>query len=171
MPQMGDFAQWTELRRVSRDFLMPWEPKWAEDELTRAAFRRRLRHYNRDLRDGAGYAFFLFRTDDNKLLGGATLSNVRRSVSQSVSLGYWIGLPYAHQGYMTVAVKHVIPFVFETLGFHRLEAACLPKNLPSRRVLEICGFQYEGYARKYLKINGNWQDHLLYALIEDDVRR
>jgi [ribosomal protein S5]-alanine N-acetyltransferase len=170
MPQMQDHAAWAQLRDVSREHLQPWEPEWAEDELTRAAFRRRLRHYQRDMRDGAGYAFFLFRTGDNKLLGGATLSNVRRGVSQSVSVGYWTGAPYSRQGYMTAAVRTLIPFVFDTLGFHRLEAACLPDNTPSRRLLETCGFIYEGLARKYLKINGQWQDHLLYAVVEDDPR-
>ena len=170
MPQMLDHTEWANLRGISREFLQPWEPEWADDELTRAAFRRRLRHYQREMRDGAGYAFFLFRTGDNKLLGGATLSNVRRGVSQSISIGYWIGAPYSRQGYMTAAVRTLIPFVFDTLGFHRLEAACLPSNTPSRRLLESCGFKYEGLARKYLKINGLWQDHLLYAVVEDDSR-
>lgn len=170
MPQMSDYTEWAQLREISRAFLTPWEPEWADDELTRAAFRRRLRHYQRDLREGAGYAFFLFRNGDNRLLGGATLGNVRRGVSQSICVGYWTGLPYARQGYMTAAVRALIPFVFETLGFHRLEAACLPSNVPSSRVLENCGFRYEGYARKYLKINGAWRDHLLYAIMDDDPR-
>ena len=168
VPHMNDYTEWAHLRGVSRDFLQPWEPEWAADELTRAAFRRRLRHYQRDMRDGAGYAFFLFRIGDNKLVGGATLSNVRRGVSQSISIGYWTGAPFSRQGYMSEAVRSLIPFVFDTLGFHRLEAACLPGNTPSRRLLEACGFKYEGLARKYLKINGLWQDHLLYAVIEDD---
>lgn len=170
LPQMSDHSEWAQIRNISRQFLVPWEPEWADDELTRAAFRRRLRHYQRDLRDGAGYAFFLFRTEDNKLIGGATLSGIRRGVSQSISLGYWIGQPYSRQGYMSATVRRLIPFVFDTLGLHRLEAACLPSNVPSRRVLESCGFRYEGYAQKYLKINGTWQDHLLYALVEDDPR-
>lgn len=169
-PQMNDYVEWAHLRGISREFLQPWEPEWAVDELTRASFRRRIRHYQRDMKDGAGYAFFLFRIGDNKLLGGATLSNVRRGVSQSISIGYWTGAPYSRQGYMTAAVRSLIPFVFDTLGFHRLEAACLPGNAPSRRLLESCGFKYEGLARKYLKINGLWQDHLLYAVIEDDSR-
>lgn len=171
MPQAGDYAEWSQLRSRSESFLRQWEPDWADDELSRAAFRRRLRHYHREFRDGGGYAFFLFRTGDNKLLGGATLTNVRKGVSQSIAVGYWIGAPYSRQGYMTAAVKTLIPFVFDTLGFHRLEAACLPSNAPSSGLLEKCGFQYEGFARKYLHINGMWQDHLLYAIIEEDLRR
>lgn len=170
VPQMADYSEWAHLRGISEGFLRPWEPEWSQDELTRSAFRRRLRHYQRDIRDGVGYAFFLLRSSDNSLLGGATLTNARRGVSQSISIGYWVGAPYARQGYMTAALKALVPFVFENLGFHRLEAACLPNNAASRGLLEKCGFDHEGLARKYLKINGNWQDHLLYAAIDDHLR-
>jgi ribosomal-protein-alanine N-acetyltransferase len=167
---MSDYGEWAHLRGGSEGFLRPWEPEWAPDELTRSAFRRRLRHYQRDMRDGIGYAFFLLRNGDNTLLGGATLTNARRGVSQSISIGYWIGAPYARQGYMTAALKALVPFVFENLGFHRLEAACLPSNAASRTLLERCGFRHEGLARKYLRINGQWQDHLLYAAIDEHLR-
>lgn len=167
-PQMSDHSEWAALRSVSESFLRPWEPEWSPDELSRSAFRRRLRYYQRDMRDGSGYAFFLFRTGDSKLLGGITLSNARRGVSQSISVGYWIGAPFSRLGLMTSALGAVIPFVFDTLGFRRLEAACLPSNVASRRLLEKCGFQHEGLARQYLRINGAWQDHLLYAMIKDD---
>ena len=169
-PQMSDYADWASLRGASDAFLRPWEPEWAPDELSRSAFRRRLRYYQRDMREGLGYAFLIFRNGDSKLVGGITLSNARRGVSQSLSVGYWIGEAYSQQGLMTSALTAILPFVFSTLGFHRLEAACLPSNAPSRRLLENCGFQYEGLARQYLRINGNWQDHLLYAVIEDDMR-
>jgi ribosomal-protein-alanine N-acetyltransferase len=169
-PQMSDYTEWAALRGSSEAFLRPWEPEWAPDELSRSAFRRRLRYYQRDMREGLGYAFLIFRVGDSKLVGGITLSNARRGVSQSLSVGYWIGETYARQGLMTSALAAVIPFVFQTLGFHRLEAACLPSNIPSRQLLEKTGFKYEGLARQYLRINGNWQDHLLYAFIEDDVR-
>jgi ribosomal-protein-alanine N-acetyltransferase len=170
VPQMSDYAEWAQLRGASEAFLRPWEPEWSPDELTRSAFRRRLRHYQRDMRDGIGYAFFLLRNGDNSLLGGATLTNARRGVSQSISIGYWVGAPYARQGYMTAALRVLVPFVFENLGFHRLEAACLPSNAASRALLEKCGFRHEGLARKYLRINGQWQDHLLYAAIDDHLR-
>ncbi len=169
MPQMTDYAEWAELRNQSRAFLTPWEPTWIRDELTRASYRRRVRHYQRDYRDDLGYAFFIFDKSDNGLRGGMTLSNVRRGVTQSCSLGYWVGLPYAQQGYMTAGVLTVLPFVFETLGLHRLEAACLPRNEASIGLLEKIGFEREGVARKYLRINGVWQDHLLFALLKGDV--
>jgi len=168
-PQATDYASWAELRNRSREFLMPWEPAWSWDELSRASFRRRLRHYMKDMREDTGYAFFLFRDEDDSLVGGLTLSNVRRGVTQSCSLGYWVGAPFARQGYMTKGLRAIIPFVFETLRLHRLEAACLPKNTASIQLLEKAGFDNEGLARRYLRINGVWQDHILYAILEDEI--
>jgi ribosomal-protein-alanine N-acetyltransferase len=104
------------------------------------------------------------------LLGGLSISNVRRGVAQAASVGYWIGAPHVGRGHMTDAVKAVLPFAFVTLGLHRLEAACLPHNYPSARVLQKAGFKREGMARRYLKINGLWQDHDLFALLQDDAR-
>lgn len=169
-PQMSDYPEWAELRAMSREFLAPWEPLWAADELSRGSYRRRVRHYQRDLREDLGYALFIFCGEARVLVGGVTLCNVRRGVTQACTLGYWIGAPYAHRGYMTAAVRALIPFVFGSLELHRLEAACLPTNAASIKLLERTGFQREGLARRYLKINGVWQDHLLYALVDNDPR-
>lgn len=171
VPQMSDYPAWAELRSRSRDFLTPWEPEWTGSELTRASFRRRLRYYARDLNEDLGYAFFVFGSGDNQLLGGLTLSNVRRGVTQACTLGYWVGAPYARMGFMSDALSAVVPFVFDHLRLHRIEAACLPHNEASIRLLERTGFAREGLARRYLKINGTWQDHVTFALIEDDIRR
>jgi [ribosomal protein S5]-alanine N-acetyltransferase len=170
MPVGSDYADWAELRSRSRDFLMPWEPTWANDELSRTSYRRRLRQYQKDLRDQVGYAFFAFRSFDHALLGGLSLTNVRRGVTQAATLGYWMGATYAGRGYMTQAVGVLKPFVFEHLWLHRLEAACLTDNAASMRVLEKNGFAAEGLARRYLKINGAWQDHRLYGLVADDAK-
>jgi len=169
-PQPGDWAEWAQLRSESRDFLVPWEPAWSTDELTRDAFRRRLRRYGRDARDGYGYAFFLFERTGGQLLGGLTLSNIRRGVTQSCALGYWMGKPYAGKGLMTEAARTAMPFVFDDLQLHRLEAACVPTNERSKGVLRKCGFTEEGYARAYLRIDGVWRDHLLFALLASDRR-
>ncbi len=167
-PQMSDFAEWAELRERSRQFLTPWEPVWPEDDLTRSAFRRRLKRYDEDIRNDLAYPFLLFRHDDHALLGGLTLTNIRRGVAQAGSLGYWIGEPVAAKGLMTRGVKALIPFAFGALRLHRIEAACIPTNQPSMRLLERTGFKREGYAREYLCINGVWQDHLLYARLQGD---
>lgn len=167
MPQMTDYGEWSALREASRDFLKPWEPTWPVDDLTRGAFRRRVRRYSEDLRTDQGYAFIVVRNVDGALVGGLTLANIRRGVAQAASLGYWMGLPFVRRGYMTAAVRAIIPFAFATLRLHRLEAACIPTNAASIRLLENTGFAREGYAREYLCINGIWQDHLLYARLAE----
>jgi [ribosomal protein S5]-alanine N-acetyltransferase len=170
-PQMSDHAEWAALREASREFLTPWEPTWPPDDLTRASFRRRIRRYAEDQRSDLAYPLFLFRKSDNVLLGGLTLANIRRGCAQAGNLGYWMGEAYSRQGYMTAAVKLVIPFAFETLRLHRIEAACIPANLASIRLLEKTGFRREGFAREYLCIDGAWQDHLLYARLKHDPLR
>jgi ribosomal-protein-alanine N-acetyltransferase len=168
-PHSGDFAEWAALREMSRAFLTPWEPTWPPDDLTRGAFRRRLKRYAEDQRGDLAYAFLIFRSDDNVMVGGLTLANIRRGVAQAGSIGYWVGAPFVRKGYMTAAMRALIPYGFTTLRLHRLEAACIPDNTASIRLLERTGFKREGYARGYLCINGIWQDHLLYARLKDDV--
>ncbi len=169
-PRVPDFFAWSRLRSESREFLVPWEPSWATDELSKGAFRRRLKKYQRETRLDSAYAFFVFRNEDNALLGGCTLSNVRRGVTQCCALGYWVGERFARQGYMFDAVRALVPFIFKTLGLHRIEAACLPSNDPSKSLLAKAGFREEGLARRYLQINGEWQDHVLFALLADEAR-
>jgi len=169
-PAMSDFGQWAALRSESRAFLAPWEPVWPADDLTRVAFRRRIRRYQRDIRNGTGYPFFAFTPDADTLLGGLTLTHVQRGVTQSCSLGYWMGAAYAGKGFMSGAVKAAVVFAFDTLHLNRVEAACLPNNSASIRLLEKVGFTREGYARRFLCIDGKWQDHLLYGMVRDDPR-
>ncbi|RAK60048.1 30S ribosomal protein S5 alanine N-acetyltransferase [Phenylobacterium hankyongense] len=164
-PRAADYAEWRELRAASRNFLQPWEPTWPADDLSRAAFRRRLLAYARDREAGAAYPFFVIRSSDEALTGGITLSNVRRGVAQMGSVGYWCGRPFTRQGHTLAAVRALTEFAFRTLALHRLEAACIPDNGPSRRLLVRAGFTEEGYARSYLKINGVWRDHVLFGLM------
>ncbi len=167
-PQMADYAAWSALREESRGFLQPWEPTWPPDDVSRLAFRKRLKRYVRELEADQAYPFFVFRAE-GALVGGVTVSQIRRGVSQTCSLGYWMGRRHAGHGYMTAAVTLVAPFVFETLKLRRIEAACLPHNAASIRLLEKTGFRREGLAREYLCIDGRWQDHLLYALLRSDI--
>ena len=169
-PRIADYSAWAALRGESREFLTKWEPVWAEDELTRGAFRRRIKRYQKETRLDSAYVLFVFRKRDDTLMGGCTLSNVRRGVTQCCALGYWIGSRFARQGHMSDAMRMLIPFVFKTLGMHRIEAACVPENEPSRNLLAKAGFREEGLARRYLLINGVWSDHVQYALLEDEYR-
>lgn len=169
-PRMADFPGWAKLRADSREFLTPWEPVWADDELTRGAFRRRIKRYQKESRLDSAYVFFVLRESDNALVGGCTISNVRRGVTQCCTLGYWIGSQFARQGYMTSALRALLPFVFRTLGLHRVEAACLTDNDASKNLLARVGFRQEGLARRYLLINGEWADHLLFALLKEEAQ-
>jgi ribosomal-protein-alanine N-acetyltransferase len=169
-PDRGDYEEWAELRARSRDFLTPWEPSWPVDALSRTSFRVRIARYAEDWRIDQAYNFFVFSHED-MLLGGIGLSNVRRGVAETASLGYWIGEPHARQGYMSVALPLVLDFAFGRLHLHRVEAACLPINVPSRALLKRLGFHQEGLARQYLCIQGTWQDHVLFAILREDWKR
>ena len=167
----GDFPAWAQLRAESRAFLAPWEPTWPEDDLTRAAFRRRLRRQVEDMARDESFAFLIFDSATDALIGGLTLGGIRRGVAQAATLGYWMGAPHAGRGRMTRAVAAATRYGFSTLRLHRIEAACLPENVPSMSLLERNGFRREGLARAYLKIDGAWRDHVLYALLEHEAPR
>lgn len=162
-PRAGDYETWRDLRAISRPFLQPWEPTWPTDDLTRAAFRRRLAAYARDREAGLAYCFFVLRAEDEALTGGVTLSNIRRGVAQMGSVGYWCGKPFARRGHTLAAVRALRHFAFRNLGLHRIEAACIPENAASRALLTKAGFREEGFAPAYLKINGVWRDHVLFG--------
>lgn len=164
-PHRSDFSQWSDLRRSSAHFLQPWEPTWPMDDLSRTAFERRLQRYRLEVNAGTGHPFFIIRAADRQLLGGITLGNIRKGVSQSGQIGYWIGAPFAHQGYMSEALSLICTLGFSHFGLHRLEAACIPSNAHSIGLLEKVGFEREGHLRSYLKINGAWQDHILFSRI------
>jgi len=167
LPRHRDYGEWAKLREESRAFLEPWEPRWATNELDPAAWRHRLRRYRADFANGSGISFFIFENATGRLAGGITVGNIRQGASQSASIGYWMGERFAGRGLMVEALGLVIDHCFDTLRLHRLEAACIPSNNRSVRVLEKAGFRREGLLHSYLKINGAWQDHYLYALIAD----
>ncbi len=163
---MRDYDQWATLRRQSYDFLRPYEPRWSEKDLARRIYAHRVKRARIEAEEGTDYTFFVFLHDGQKdiLVGGVTLSNIRRRAAQFANLGYWMGQRYAGQGIMSRAVALLIPFAFETLDLHRLHAAFIPNNRASRRVLEKNGFKEEGFADHYLQIDGRWADHILMGL-------
>jgi [ribosomal protein S5]-alanine N-acetyltransferase len=168
-PRAGDYMAWRNLRRDSRDFLKPYEPRWSEADLSHRVYASRLKRGREEAKAGTDYSFFVFVRQEERevLVGGLTLSNIRRRAAQFVNLGYWMGREHAGRGLMTEAVGVVIPFVFDSLGLHRIHAAFLPDNLASRRVLEKNGFKEEGFAEKYLQIDGKWCDHVLFGLTRE----
>jgi ribosomal-protein-alanine N-acetyltransferase len=169
-PHHNDFNHWVQLRSDSRDFLSPWDPVWSDEHLMLKNFKNRVYWAQRAVKNGSGCPLFLIRKTDRSLIGAVTLDNIRRGPAQAGTLGYWTGQAYARQGYMKEAVNSVVLHAFRKLDLSRVEAACLPENLPSRGLLENCGFKYEGVAQSYLQIAGRWRTHVLYASIRHDRR-
>ena len=170
LPEHGDWRQWSEVREASAEFLIKWEPVWANDHLTRRAFTNRVYWAQRAEAQGQALPMLLIRREDQQLLGALTLDNIRRGPAQTGTFGYWIGHDFARQGYMREAILALTHHAFTRLDLSRLEAACLPENVASRGVLEKCGFKYEGVAQSYLQINGRWRNHVLYANLRSDRR-
>ena len=169
-PEHGDYRSWSSLRDASHDFLTPWEPTWATDHLSRKSFTNRVYWAQRSISNGTAVPLFLIRRSDSALLGAITLDHIRRGPAQAGTTGYWIGQPYARHGYMREAITALVHYAFTTLEISRIEAGCLPENVPSRRLLEQCGYKYEGVAQSYLQINGRWRNHVLYANLRSDRR-
>lgn len=169
-PVHADFTPWSSLRQDSRDFLTPWEPAWAPDHLTRRAFTNRVYWAARSISAGTALPLFMIRRHDQGIIGAITLDNIRRGPAQAGTLGYWVGAPFARQGYMSEAIEAMVHHAFTRMDLSRLEAACLPENVASRGLLERSGFKYEGVAQSYLQIDGRWRTHVLYAALRADRR-
>jgi len=167
-PQSRDFEAWATLRAESRSHLTKWEDDWQPKDVTPSAFRRRLRFWERQRRAAALLALFAFRLEDDALVGGATLSNIRFGASRSGVLGYWIGSRFLRRGYGRIMVNETVRHALDVIGLNRVEAACQPENTASARLLEQVGFQREGRARGYLRINGVWRDHDIFAVTAGD---
>ncbi|WP_340298809.1 MULTISPECIES: GNAT family N-acetyltransferase [unclassified Roseobacter] len=170
LPLHEDYRHWAGLREASAAFLQPWEPAWSSDHLTRKSFSARVYWTQRASSEESALPLFLIRREDQRLLGAVTLDNIRRGPAQAGTIGYWIGQPYARNGYMREAVVALIHYAFTRLDLSRIESACLPENTPSRGLLEKCGYKYEGVAQSYLQINGRWRNHVLYANLRSDRR-
>ena len=170
LPEPGDHAQWSRLRQESQAFLEPWEPAWSADHLTRESFQSRVEWAENAAAQKTGLSFLLVRRDDDEIVGGITLDQIRFGPAQAGNLGYWMGRPHIRQGYMREAILKLVHHAFVEVGLSRIEAACVPDNAPSRRLLENTGFKYEGVAQSYLEVAGRWRTHVLYANLRRDRR-
>lgn len=167
LARYSDYDQWYALRTQSRAFLQPWEPTWRPDELTERAFRARVIRGEQECFSDLAVPLLLFRRQDACLLGGLTIGLIRRGAAQCCMIGYWMGERHAGQGHMFAALQLAIPYIFGKLQLHRIEAACIPDNQKSIRLLERAGFEREGLLREYLKINGQWRDHIIFSRLAD----
>ncbi len=167
---MGDYGAWADLREESRRHLIAWEDDWAPEALGVSSYKRRLKLFEREIRQGRGVSLFVFLRESRVLVGGVTLTNIRYGAARAGTLGYWIGAPFTRRGYGAAAVKALAVHAIDAIGLNRIEAACQPDNVASEALLLKCGFACEGCARDYLRINGEWRDHDLYALTAADLR-
>ncbi len=169
-PKRRDAIKWQKLRLSSKTFISKWEPKWDASSCSRRAFMRYLKSSSYLANIDRSYSFLIFKEENKDLLGGINISNVRRGVSQSASLGYWIGRNHARKGYMFEALNILLPSLFLDLRLNRIEAAVLQNNKSSIGLLRKIGFVEEGLCRAYLKIDGKWQDHKMYSLLSNEYK-
>ena len=153
---------------TNRDFLKPFSPLRDPDFYTAKYHEAMLRSQAEDWEAERAYRFYIAaKNDPGSIIGTIALSNVVRGGFQSCFLGYQLDEAHVNQGYMTKAVSRIARFGFDALHLHRLEGNVMPRNTASRRVLEKCGFTAEGISKKYLKINGIWEDHIHYVLLNE----
>jgi ribosomal-protein-alanine N-acetyltransferase len=171
-PGDEDYAEWEDVRRANYDYLKPFEPRWPEDCLTKSFYRRRLSRQLSDWREDRCYSFLIFEKggsrEEGRLAGGMNINNVTRGAAHFASVGYWIAQDFQGRGYMQESLLLTLSYGFSGLRLHRFNASCVPHNKRSRAVLERAGFRQEGYAAKYLQIDGIWQDHFLFGLNSED---
>lgn len=163
-PRRQDFTAWSEGRAADRQHLEPWEPRWPSDALSRDDWMRRLKAWRATWQDDRAYVFLIFKLGTGELIGGISITHVRRGPSQAASIGYWLFQAHQGQGFMQEALKAVCRWSRDVLGLFRLEAGTLPENRRSRAVLNQSGFVEEGRAASYLEINGRRRDHILFGI-------
>lgn len=164
-----DAQAYLELIQLTRIPYQPVEPVREDDFYTFEAQTQRIKDRVRAADEGTGYQFGIFTIKDDLLIGQVSLNNVVLGVANYADMGYFIHPDYQGGGRMTAAVKLAVAYGFRALRLNRVQAAVLPSNKGSRRVLEKNGFRPEGIARKYLKINGIYQDHQIYAVLAEDL--
>ena len=170
-PQYSDWRSWADERKKNELYLQPWEPLWSINELERSSFVKRVRMFERLSHNDQAYSFLIFKSDSGDFIGEVNISNVQRGIIQSCSIGYWIAKDCEGKGMMSESLELIKEFIFNELKLHRIEAVCLPYNKPSLKVLLKNGFIKEGTARKLLKINDKWQDHIVLSFIVDDFKK
>lgn len=164
-----DTQAYLELIQLTRFPYQAVEPVRENDFYTLEAQTRRIEDRVQAADEGTGYQFGIFTIKDDLLIGQVSLNNVVLGVANYADMGYFIHPDYQGGGRMTAAVKLAVAYGFRALKLNRVQAAVLPSNHGSKRVLEKNRFQPEGTARKYLKINGIYQDHQIYAVLAEDL--
>lgn len=153
---------------VNEEHFRLWSPLVPADHHSITAWRQRLRDREVDFHNG--YAVHFIGTDATEafIIGSCSLNNIIQGVFRAGNIGYSVALRYEGQGYMRRIVSHAIDYAFNELKLHRVTASHMPANVRSAGLLKNLGFEQEGFARDYLLINGEWEDHVLNSLINPD---
>lgn len=167
--ELDDAQSWLDLRRKNYDFRSQFIPMLPDRYSSLNEQRKVIEQVIENWEKGLGYGFGVFLSTHHQLIGRVNLNHVVRGAWDNCLIGYFIDQELNGRGYATEAVRQAVDFAFHQVGLHRVEAAVLPFNKASIRVLEKCGFRKEGYAKHYLKLNGKWEDHLIYAITQEDV--
>ena len=170
-PSETDWPAWLDIRTKNKQALTPFEPTWPRNSLSEEFFTKMFYKQINDWGADYRYAFLIYNIDDTQLLGGVNINNVQRGVLQSASFGYWLDKDQQGNGYMSDALTSLIAFSFTTLDLHRLQIACMPHNEKSINIAKRLNFTDEGFAKRYIKINGKWEDHQLFGLTIEDWQR
>jgi [ribosomal protein S5]-alanine N-acetyltransferase len=167
----SDAEEMLALRTRNRAFFQPFQMVQKDENFALEAVAKQLRDAEVETADDRSYWFGIFEDGKQELVGYVRLSNVVRGGFHNAYIGYMLDEDHNGKGLMTESLRLCISAAFGPLGLHRIQAAIMPHNEPSIRVAEKAGFQREGYARRYLKLNGKWEDHYLYAILADDEER
>jgi ribosomal-protein-alanine N-acetyltransferase len=166
--EVADAKALLDLQLRDRDFFDPWEPIRPDSFFTLEYQEHRLAR-QRESKDAVDLGIFL--EPDNELVGRVQLSGISPAPFLNGQLGYFVSERHNGRGYATQAVRQAVDSAFGELGLHRVQAAVMPRNIASIRVLEKAGFREEGFALRYLQIAGVWEDHKLYALTAEEWPR
>jgi ribosomal-protein-alanine N-acetyltransferase len=164
----ADAEAFHRLLVANRDFLRPFEPARPDWFFSLAGVRGELERATSDREADLLYAFGIWERASGQLVGRIALANVVRGAWQNATLGYFVGQDWGGRGFATDAVRQVLGFAFGKGRLHRVQAAVMPRNAPSIRVLEKNGFRHEGVAQRYLQIDGTWEDHAIYAITSEE---
>jgi ribosomal-protein-alanine N-acetyltransferase len=155
----------------NRERFAPHGPKFPEGYFTEEFWKRRLRTYANNFALGKAVHFSIFeRDDDGRIVGDANFTGIARGVLHACFLGYKIDAGFEGKGIMRRALEATIAYMFDVQNLHRIQANYLPGNERSERLLQRLGFQREGLARDYLRLDGRWKDHVMTALINPNWR-
>jgi len=153
----------------NKDYLKKWEASRDEEYFTLNYQKKELKNEKEKMKDGLMYKFWIFKKENDKLIGSIAFNNIVRGCFQSCHLGYRLDVDEINKGYMTEGLNAAINFAFEKLELHRIEANIMPRNKASLRSVEKFRFYNEGLARKYLKINNKWEDHIHMVLLNEKI--